>query len=289
MNVEGWSPRNDMQVIYTGHGFHFYKGAPLKYWFIYYNVEKWLSRYTDKLVTINHEDYEYAKKFKAKKAYMIDGIGVDGKRFEISLSDDEKAALKKELSSIKEGFTINESDIVVTYVAELIPRKNQDLLINAMKDICNSDNQIAHNIKVLLVGTGILKEHYENRIKELGLESNVLLTGYRKDVPKIFRITDIGISTSKQEGLGLNLIESLLSDVPVIGSKVRGHDEIIADGENGLFFKSQDVNDLEEKIIKLSEDKELRNKMKKNAKESVRRFLLESSLKEMIDIYNDKV
>ena len=78
------------KVVYMAHGFHFFKGAPLKNWLIYYPIEKWLSKYTDKLITINKEDYEYAKKFKAKKAYMIDGIGVDGNKFNVQLSNDEK-------------------------------------------------------------------------------------------------------------------------------------------------------------------------------------------------------
>ena len=282
----------DNALLYTAHGFHFYKGAPILNWLIYYPVEKWLSKYTDKLITINHEDYEYTKKFKAKKSYMIDGIGVSGKKFEISMTEDEKDDLRKEISSINNEFKIDKNDILITYVAELIPRKNQDLLIDAMNSIINKGEQqssLQKNIKVLLVGTGILNDHYQKRIKDLNLEHNILLTGYRRDVPNIFKITDIGISTSKQEGLGLNLIESLLSDVPVIGSKVRGHDEIIVDGENGLFFKSLDAKDLEEKILKLSEDKELREKMIKNAKESVKRFLLDNSLKEMIEIYNDKL
>ena len=49
-------------VIYQAHGFHFYEGAPKKNWLLYYRVEKWLARHTDALITINHEDYEFAKR-----------------------------------------------------------------------------------------------------------------------------------------------------------------------------------------------------------------------------------
>lgn len=264
--------KNGTKVFYTAHGFHFFKGSPLINWIVYYPVEKWLARYTDVLITINKEDYEYAKKFKAKKVERIDGIGVDDKRFKFEISEEEKANLRKE-------FGINSNDIVLTYVAELIPRKNQALMIDAMSEIVKSNSKV----KLLLVGTGILKEEYERQIKELGLEKNVILTGYRKDVPKIFRITDIGVSTSKQEGLGLNLIEALLSEVPVVGSKVRGHVEIVDDGINGYLFETKD--ELIEKVEKLISNKDLREKLKLEAVKSVQRFVLTNSLKEGIDIY----
>ena len=49
--------RTKTKVIYTAHGFHFYQGAPVMNWLVYYPVEKMLSRWTDVLITINHEDY----------------------------------------------------------------------------------------------------------------------------------------------------------------------------------------------------------------------------------------
>ena len=57
-------------VIYTAHGFHFYKGAPIINWLLYYPVEKWLSRYTDALITINQEDYHRAKKLLPSSVFV---------------------------------------------------------------------------------------------------------------------------------------------------------------------------------------------------------------------------
>lgn len=283
-----WSP-NTMQVIYTAHGFHFFKGAPLKNWLIYYPIEKWLSKYTDKLITINKEDYEYAKKFKAKKVYMIDGIGVDGNKFNVQLSNDEKKKLKKELSSISTSFKILDDDIVITYVAELIHRKHQDFLIKAVSDILKKeDNQeIYSKIKVLIVGTGVLKEKYQKLIDDLGLSNHIVLTGYRKDVPRIFNITDLCVSTSRQEGLGLNLIEGALCNVPLLASNVRGHNEILDDGNNGFLYEPDNYTDFEKKLCKLVKDNKLRIRMSKKAKQSVHRFLLSNSVKEMKKIYEE--
>ncbi len=68
------------KVIYMAHGFHFYKGAP-KSRFFYYIVEKFLSRLTDILITINQEDYEASLRFHAKKCFKLNGIGVDTSKF----------------------------------------------------------------------------------------------------------------------------------------------------------------------------------------------------------------
>lgn len=71
-----------IKIIYTAHGFHFFKGAPIKNWFLYYPVEKFLSQWTDCLITINKEDYHRAKrKFYAKRTEYIPGVGVNTKNF----------------------------------------------------------------------------------------------------------------------------------------------------------------------------------------------------------------
>ena len=87
------------KVFYTAHGFHFFKGAPLKNWLVFYPIEKWMSRYTDVLITINKEDYRRAsKKFHAKKTVYIPGVGIDTEKFSRNLYSERKVtALRTEL------------------------------------------------------------------------------------------------------------------------------------------------------------------------------------------------
>ena len=61
----------DLKVVYTAHGFHFYKGAPWKYWLLFYPVERWCANVTDVLITMNQEDYERAKRFCKRKKTII--------------------------------------------------------------------------------------------------------------------------------------------------------------------------------------------------------------------------
>lgn len=265
---------NGTKILYTAHGFHFYKGAPLLNWLVYYPVEKYLSKYTDILITINHEDYKLAStKLKANKVEFVHGVGVDDKKFSNGcLPNDVKNKLELELN-------IRESDFKIVYVAELIKRKNQLMLIDAMRDIVKKNN----NIKVYFVGSGALRDYYNEKVKIFGLNNNIFFTGYRRDVCNLLKTMDLCVATSLQEGLPINIVEAELSGLPVLAKNSRGHNEVIKNGENGFLFNNKD--ELIEKIITLSSNKNLLNELKENARNSVKIFSLENAYKEQVDIY----
>ena len=242
---------------------------------IYYPVEKWLARCTDVLITINEEDYNRAKKFKAKRVEKINGIGVNEQKFHIEMTEEEENKLKEE-------FKINKNDIVLTYVGELNSGKNQVMLMEAVKEILKEH----FNIKLLLVGKGKLEQEYKAKIAELGIEKYVVLTGYRRDVPKIFKITDIAVSTSKREGLPINLVEAQMSGLPIIATNVRGNNELAITNENGFIVESKE--EVIEKIKFLIENENIRKDMGKESLEKSKKYRLEDVLKEMDKIYNKK-
>ena len=267
----------DCKVIYMAHGFHFFKGAPLKNWIIYYTVEKILSKITDVIITINYEDYKFAQdKFNAKKVYLVHGVGVDANKFNNKPIDTKtRICLKKELQ-------IHEDDFCIFYVAELIKRKNQIVLIKAMKDIVSKNKKI----KVFLVGDGELTDYYKNEIKKINLEKNVFMLGYRTDIPELFKIADLCVSTSLQEGLAINLVEAVLSGTPILVSNIRGHKEIVKEGINGYSFENE--NELIDKILKISSDKKMLEELSKKACDSVKEFKLENVYKEQCKIYKEE-
>lgn len=272
------SRKQGMKVFYTAHGFHFYKGAPKINWIVYYTIEKYLSKFTDVLITINQEDYDIAKnKFKAGSVELVHGMGVDDSRFnQQPLGLEEEIELKSELG-------INENDFVLMYVAELNENKNQMMLIDAMADII----KVNSNIKLYLVGKGDMEEVYRQKIEALNIQDNVILLGYRRDVDKLLKVTDLYVATSIREGLGLNLIEALLTGVPAIAYRNRGHIEIVKDDINGFLFDTK--NELITRIIQLSTDKELLIKLSNNVNESVKDFVLENALNEGIKIYEREI
>ena len=221
------------KVIYTAHGFHFFKGAPLINWLIYYPVEWICSFMTDTLITINQEDYLLAKKhMHAKKIEYVPGVGIDLNKFNIG-----------NLNKINERKKLNipENAKILLSVGEVNKNKNHETVIRALKQIDNS------NLYYLIVGRGVLMDDLKKLIVELNLEQKVFLLGYRQDVKKFYSISDVFVFPSFREGLSVALMEAMACKLPVICSKIRGNTDLI-DNDGGLLINPNSVNDFENSI-----------------------------------------
>lgn len=213
------SNRN-VYVIYTAHGFHFYKGAPLKNW-IYYPVEKAMAKLTDCIITINSEDYVMSCKFVTKKGGLlkkIPGIGIDLQRFQIQKELREK--VRKEHSVSREMFHI------IT-IGEINRNKNLETAIKAIAEL--SDCNIVYSI----YGRGKSVEYIKQLIREYGLEQRVFYRGYCHKTAETLQSADLFLFPSIREGLGMSAIEALACGVPVIAMNNRGTREYIIEGQNG--------------------------------------------------------
>ena len=226
--------KNGTKVIYTAHGFHFYSGAPLKNWFIFYPIEKVLSKYTDVLITINKEDYKRATdKFKAKKTVYVPGIGVDTEKFAATYNGD---AVRKE-------YGIKDSDIMLLSVGELNDNKNHEVVIRALAKLQTKPYYV-------IVGKGTKESYLNELIKKLGLEKQVILAGFHENVPDYYDAADAYIFPSFREGLSVALMEAMASALPVACSKIRGNTDLI-DEKGGFFFEPENVDSVAESLEKI--------------------------------------
>lgn len=228
------------KVFYTAHGFHFYKGASKKYWALFYPVEKLLAKDTDVLITINQEDYELATShhFKAGKIVKINGVGVDLSKFHVA-TDEEKLETRREYGFSKDQF-------VMLYAADLSERKNQPMIFRALariKDECP-------NVLALMPGQPILQKEYEQQCCELGISSMVRFLGYRRDIDKLLAACDCVISSSRQEGLPINLIEAAASGRYIIATDVRGNADVVKQSGYGALVKLNDDEAMAREIEK---------------------------------------
>ena len=265
--------KNGCQVFYTAHGFHFFRGGPKKSWLIYYPIEKFMCRYTDELITINEEDYQLAKKKFCISVSRIHGIGANsGKYFPIS--DDECVALRKKL-----GFTQEQKVIICT--GELNANKNQITAIRAMEQIVASEP----NAVLLLAGNGPTHDDLETAITELRLAKHVILLGYRTDLERYVKISDVVISCSKREGLGLNLVEGMLCKKPVVAAINRGHGELVQNGKNGYLVGALDANIFAEKILSLLYNDQMRNAFGEKGCEIAQQYTDLAVYSELMSIY----
>ena len=200
------------KVIYTAHGFHFYNGAPLKNWILFYPVEKWLSRYTDILITINQEDYKRASgKFYAKKIIYVPGIGVDTEKFGLHANG----------SNIRKELGIKCDDIMFLSVGEFNTNKNHEVVIRAM-------TQLEQKLYYIIVGKGNKENELKQLIIQLKLQDRVKLVGFRNDIADIYNAADVFIFPSFREGLSVSLMEAMASGLPVVCSRIRGNIDLIS-------------------------------------------------------------
>ena len=216
--------KNGTRVIYTAHGFHFYTGAPLINWLLFYPVEWYLAKYTDTLITINHEDYNRAKKKFSKRCHDIQyvpGVGIDPKKFDFKMTKKEKHELRASLG-------LKDDDFVMIFPARLDKNKNQGFLIKCMPELIRENPKI----HLLLPGQDELNGKYQNLAKKLGVEDNVRFLGKRDDVPRLLKISDLAVSSSKREGLPINMLEALESNLPIVALGCRGCNDILSNSIN---------------------------------------------------------
>ncbi|MDO4420115.1 MAG: glycosyltransferase family 4 protein [Ruminococcus sp.] len=262
------------KVLYTAHGFHFYEGASKKNWLIYYPIEAFMCRYTDGLITICDEDYNLSSnKFKVN-TFRIHGVGASTTRF-ATPENDEIEALRH-----KFGYPLNNKIIICT--GELNNNKNQIIAIKAMKKVIER----FPDTLLLLAGNGPNEEILKNAIADLNLSDNVKLIGYRKDLENFVKLSDIAISCSIREGLGLNLIEAMLCRKPAVATINRGHKELIREGRNGFLVETTDSDTLAEKIQLLLENKAMLKSFGEQGYEYAQKYTDKSVQLELFDIYS---
>lgn len=260
----------NVKVIYTAHGFHFFKGAPLVNWLIYYPIEKWLSRYTDVLLTINKEDYERAKGFKANRVEYVPGVGIDVDKF--SVIEVDRDLKHQELGLPQDAF-------IVLSVGELNKNKNHEVVIRAIAKINNP------RIHYVICGQGELEEYLRDLSKELGIGNKVHLLGFRKDIAEICKVSDVFAFPSKREGLPVSLMEAMACGLPVVCSRIRGNLDLIEDRKGGYLVEPDDVEGFVKKITELIDDSRLRSELGMFNARRIETYSVNNVLLDMQKIY----
>lgn len=258
------------RVIYTAHGFHFYKGAPKKNWLIFYPIELVCSKWTDVLITINKEDYTLAKKkMKARSVEYVPGVGIDVEKF--LLKDFDKRSKKNELG-------IAGDDIVLLSVGELNQNKNHEAIVKALGQMGDS------RIHYIIAGQGEKKQFLIDLANELGV--NLHLLGYRTDIHELYNMADIFVFPSFREGLSVSLMEAMASGLPCIVSKIRGNVDLIEEGKGGYLVDLNNSNGFTNLLLNLISDGNEQDIMGKYNREIVKRFDVRIITNRMVEIYD---
>ncbi len=262
------------KIIYTAHGFHFYKGAPLLNWLIYYPIERILAHFTDAIITITHEDFEMANKFHLRKGgrfYYVPGVGVDTSV--IAEAPSKRNELLAEIGA-------DENSVLIISAGELNQNKNNGVIIDALGKLQNK------NIHYILCGVGNLKDSLAEKAKTLGIENNVHFLGYRTDIKELLKSVDIFVMPSFREGLSRSIMEAMAGGLPCVVSKIRGNIDLI-DDNGGFTVAPTNIDGFAEAIEKLVTDSDLRKKMGEYNISAVQKCDIQNIKKEIHNIYSE--
>lgn len=263
----------NIKTIYTAHGFHFYDGAPMLNWIIYYPIERVMANLTDMIITINDEDYERAKLFNIKETYKINGVGVDLSKYSTDCAN--KIEVRKKLN-------LNEDDFVITMIAEVNKNKNHKQMIDAIKIL--TDRGI-NNIKVICAGEGPILDKIKSYIDEMKLQNNIKMLGYRNDINELIVACDIGILMSYREGLPKNIMELMACGKPVIGTDIRGIRDLIEHNVNGYLVNVGDSEATADKIEKIYREEKILKNMSLKANEIIKDYSVEKIINQLEGFY----
>lgn len=260
------------KVIYTAHGFHFFKGAPLFNRTILKWIEMWLAHYTDVLITINQEDFETAKSFILKdggKIEYVPGVGVDTSTFGVTKSREE----------VLNSLSIPTNDFICVCMGDLVIRKNYAL---AIKAIALSKNQRIH---YLICGEGPQKKELQWLAQQLGVSKQIHFLGFRTDIKDLLKASDCFLFSSLQEGLPRSTMEAMATGLPCIVSDIRGNRDLIDNSEGGYLCSLGNTNEWADRLNELSQNPSICQRMGRHNLLNVRELDIHEIEKKMYRIF----
>lgn len=263
--------RNRPKIINVVHGYLFDDETPAIKRRLLLNAERVTASETDLLLTMNAYDYAIAQKYQlGRQVEQIHGMGVDFSKLDRAIMEDG-ARLRKELG-------ISDSAFVLLYAAEFSKRKSQRILIETMP-------HLPKNTVLVLCGAGEQLEDCLTLADKLGVSNRVLFPGQITDMGAWYRMADAAVTPSRSEGLPFNVMEAMHMGLPVVASAVKGHTDLIKNGETGLLYSYGDADACAERVEQLMGDSVLRERMREIAKASVEWYALNAVLPMVMEQY----
>ena len=264
------------KVIYTAHGFHFYKGAPFINRTLFKWVEQIMAHWTDAIITMNKEDYQAAQKFKLRNhgnVYYIPGVGIDT----------EACRNKVDKESFKRKLGLTNTDIICIAMGDLVKRKNYE---TSIKSIAKTNNP---NLHFLICGKGPELKSLQKLTWDLNVEKQIHFLGFRSDIKELLAISDIFLFTTFQEGLPRSMMEAMAAGLPCVASNIRGNVDLIENGKGGYLRNPKDVDGFAEVINTLAKEKKLRESIGLSNLETIKKFDIENVKLVIKEIYEKEL
>lgn len=260
--------------IYNAHGWSFSMNISNKKKKFYATIERICAKLTKKIINISDYEQQLAIQYniapKSKMITIYNGIDVDKYNGKF-----DKNTILSELNIPKDAF-------IVGMVGRLAKSKSPETFLKIAERI----SMLVKNSFFILVGDGELRKDVEKSIVEKGLTNKVKITGWTNEVAEYISVFDIGILTSKWEGFGLVLAEYMASGKPIVASNVGGIPTVIENNRNGILVDSNDIDGFVDGILKIKNNKELRDSFITNSYKDVReKFDIRRVVREHEELY----
>lgn len=261
-------------LVNVVHGYLYDSDTPALKQKVLRTAERLTAPVTDLLLTMNDWDLREAEQYHlGRRVASIPGIGVDFSR--IKRRDEVLCA------ALRSQYNIPSGAFVMLYAAEFSSRKNQAFLIRAMA-------QLPPHVHLVLAGQGALLEECKALAQELGIAERILFPGHI-DVGDWYAMADAAVSSSRSEGLPFNIMEAMYAGLPVVASMVKGHTDLLREGDSGLLYPYGDTDAFVHQVIRLLDAPALRASLGSRAAESVFPYALENVLPQVIAEYETLV
>ena len=265
------SEKGKSKFFFTPHGMSFWKGSSLKSQLLYKPLERWICSGMDMNLGMNMEEVENLEQWNKRTAHYVHGVGLNVARMQNPSRSREQ---------MREEFGLTESDKFIVSIGELDDNKNHITVIKALATLGRKD------FKYVVCGVGPNKDMLLAEAECTGLKENVILAGYRSDIPDVLNAADIFVFPSFHEGMPVSALEAMACSLPVVCSAIRGNVDVVKDGDNGYLFKPSDVDTLSRQIALLMDNEALRQQMGTKNKKIVREFSLGAVTEELKAIYS---
>jgi glycosyltransferase involved in cell wall biosynthesis len=264
------------EVIYTVHGFHFHQQGNFFSNLIFLTLEKLAGSWTDYLITINREDETAAKKYRLLDADRIcytPGIGLDLNEY------DPNQVSESEIKAIRQELGLNREDVIFLSIAEFTPNKRHQDQLLALKKLNRPEVHLA------FAGDGQIRLKIEKLSATLGLQRQVHFLGFRQDIPVLICASVAMLLTSQREGLPRSIMEAFCAATPVIGTRIRGIQDLLAD-DCGFLVEVGDTEAIAQVMAKMIDDPQQTAQMGQNGRQKIDNYSVDRIIQLYVNIYN---
>lgn len=265
-------------IIYTAHGFHFYKGGNKLLNFIFYSTEKILSKWTDAIITINEEDYNAAKRMTKynhfTKVYKINGVGIDLMNIKLQANNPVQ---------IRNSYKLSKKDYMIITVGDINKNKNQEVIIEALH-LLNNDH-----FHFFICGEGPRRKYLEDLAQKYSLCKQVHFLGYRTDVIQLLSASDVFVLPSLREGLPRSIMEAMAVGLPCVVSDIRGNIDLIDKDRGGVRCSPKCSWEFADALLCLYNSSEMRSRYGKYNLEKIKSYNINEVKKQVENIYKETI